>query len=310
MVMLKLSAFMLTLGEYEVNGTGFLIIALGGIALFLPFWFLRDWFLQRWRIKHTKITVKYEPPSGLSPAEMQHLFGSLPFERTLAATLVSMLHQSYIHIEVKGERKLFKLGPKSSASANSYEKLVLEHMGEHGVTFDDLASSMASDATARAFRRGVHDVLREKKLIAGKQVNQFFIRSLKITIVLLLTVVWWPLFVFALVHTLSVSVSDFSSIADFASYGATYSAILLLPLIIASVFVMKYRSQLLGRRWMATPKLDRQWPQIIGFREFTVHCYRSKLKFSSDELSKKARISILPYAIAFGAARNWRDIVS
>ena len=133
---------------------------------------------------------------------------------------------------------------------------------------------------------------------------------MQIAIVLLIVLVWWPLAVFSAMYILTTSALDAEVVMVLLRFGAIVSLVSLIPLLLISVFIMKYRSQLLGRRWMATKKLERKWPQLIGFREYTRLCYTDKLTFSDKLTRKKVRVKVLPYAIAFNAAKDWRDIVT
>lgn len=301
---------MLALGDFEVNGIAFTLITLALVSVFIPYWFLRDWFLQRWRIRRSKITILYEPPGKLTPAEILYLFSGLSMKRTVAATLVDLINKSYVHVEKRDGRKYFKLGPKSGSSSQHYEKLLLSEISEHGSTFEDIISKLDSEHIKQAFKSGVREALSQKSFISGEQVNKFFIRAIKATAALLVALIWLPLAIFSGLHVLSVSASSFEEVSLLFGYGIKFSLIFILPLGFLSLFVVKYRAKLLGRRWMATQKLNRKWPQLIGFKEYVGFCYRGKLNFASEDLRKKAKTSSLPYSIAFGYVEDVEKIVS
>ncbi len=69
------------------------------------------------------------------------------------------------------------------------------------------------------------------------------------------------------------------------------------------------RGRIIGRDWIITEKLEKLWPQLVGFRQYIQLVEADKLAFHSSHLETMSKNDILPYAVALGYVKNWRNII-
>jgi hypothetical protein len=81
-------------------------------------------------------------------------------------------------------------------------------------------------------------------------------------------------------------------------------AIVALPCIAISFFLLRFRGRMLGRYWLLTPKYERYLEQFEAYREFVRLTHKGKLHFDSKTLEKESLAQTRPYAIAFGYAKD------
>jgi hypothetical protein len=312
-----MGSYIWTVGEYKVSLLLYVTILFIGLIIFIPLILFRKWYFNRKRIKNSVITADFEPPSKLSPAEIQYLFGGVEHDRIIGATIIHLVQRGVLHMRrVDGEKKVFP-GPKETLNLKQHEKmLVVIAEKENGISAAAMIASPIAftdeetQINATTISEYIHHSLREQKLIEEKNVNKFFIDSIKVSAWLIFSLVWWPLFLFWFLSVLLASSSDISSIVDFIQVIAITSASLAIPITIASIFIVKWRARLIGRRWMSTTKLIRLWPQLMGYRHFVKLTERDRLKFETEKLKDESNKDILPYAVALGFIKDWRNIIS
>lgn len=311
----------IALGGYEVPLFIYAGIVFATSCVFLPMFLFRKWYSYRRRLKASLITSEYEPPSGLTPGEFQFLFGGINTERITAATIIHMVQRGYLHMRKIDGNKVIFAGPKApDESLKMWERMVLSQVESsvsgvkaqgimrHPIAFvdKDISEGQSSASTLSDY---IGESLQKRKLIKGKGVNAFFIEAMRVALLLTVTLVLWPVFLYWFLSLLTASTSDFASIQDFTVAGLIGSVAMFVPFYIFAVFFVKWRAQLFGRRWMASERLNRQWPQMMGFRHFVKLTEKNRLKFDSVELQEASSKDILPYAVALGFVDNWRQIV-
>lgn len=314
-----MGSFIWTVGGYKVSLLLYVTILAAGLIVFIPLTLFRKWYFNRRRLKATVISVEFEPPAKLTPAEVQYLFGGVEQERIIGATIIHLVQRSILHVrKVDGVKTVFA-GPKESSDLKAFEKmLVVQAQKEGGIKATKLLQSpiafvdgeLDSQKTASTISEYVHDSLRERSLVDGKNVNRFFIDSMKISLWLIFSLIWWPILLFGFLSLLLASSSDVSSVNDFVHLAGITTAVLFMPITIASLFVVKWRARLIGRRWMSTTRLTKLWPQLMGYRHFVKLTEKNRLQFESKKLKDVSSKGVLPYAVALGFVKNWRDIVS
>ena len=285
-----------------------LALSILSTALFLYLLLFRSWHSRKRHIKRSKISLAYKPPADLSPAETCFLFSGLPLSRSIAATLLNMTYRGLVHVKRREGGKLFFTGPKISDNLHEHEVFILDLLQPDGSSFASIEKIIDRHESER-FRSSVEQSLSSRGLIKGKQVNAFFVRALILTAQLLVLFIWWPLFVFSGLYLFTANAIEVSGFFDVVRAGAISTVIALVPFLFTSLFIMRFRAKLLGRRWMSTPRLMRLWPQMVGFREYCHLGEAGKLSYKDKAVEKKTRLRALPHAVAFGFKRNWRSIV-
>ncbi len=311
----------LEFGGYEVPIFLYVGILFLTSFVFLPMFLFRKWYSYRRRLKANLITSEYEPPSDLTPAEMQYLFGGINDERITAATIIHMVQRGYLHMRKENGIKKVFAGPKAAdSSLKMWEQMILTQIESsstgakadaimaHPIAFVDKdMNHRHSDASTLSDY--IAESLQKRKLIKGKGVNSFFLEAFSVALFLIATLILWPILLYWFLSLIESSTSDLASTQDFAITAAIASIAAFIPMYAFSVFFVKWRAQLFGRRWMASDRLNRQWPQMMGFRHFVKLTEKNRLRFDSEELQKSSSKDILPYAVALGFVENWRNIV-
>jgi len=311
----------LAFGGYEVPVFLYVSVVFITSFILLPMFLFRKWYSYRRRLKANLITSEYEPPSGLTPAEIQYLFGGINNERITTATIIHMVQRGYLHMRKEnGKKKVFP-GPKAAdVSLKIWEQMILTQIEaspegasadtvmKHPIAFVD-KNIQDKHSDASTLSDYIAESLKKRKLIKGKGVNTFFLEAFIVAVFLIASLVLWPIFFYWFLSLIEASTSDLASIQDFAMAAVIISAAAFVPLYAFSVFFVKWRAQLFGRRWMASDRLNRQWPQMMGFRHFVKLTEKNRLQFDSEELQKSSSKDILPYAVALGFVENWHSIV-
>ena len=83
--------------------------------------------------------------------------------------------------------------------------------------------------------------------------------------------------------------------------------IALVPLVVISFFLLRYRGLMLGREWLLQPSHMRYLEQIDSYRAFVRLTHSGKLRFESKELQEQSRQQTMPYAIALGFV-SWDEL--
>jgi hypothetical protein len=81
------------------------ILGMLGAALLLGLWWMIRWLRARWRRRRQTVVAQYEPPAGLTPAEIGLLQDDTTATREVAATLIDLAVRGYlkiIQIKAKG----------------------------------------------------------------------------------------------------------------------------------------------------------------------------------------------------------------
>src|SRR5271165_3171209 len=121
------------------------------IVVLLPLWAFIVMFFFWWtkgRDPHpdTSVAPMYEPPKGMTPAEVGTLIDDSVHPRDITATLVDLAVKGYIKIEETDSKVLLfthrdytfhslkEPGTWSSGSLEAHERVILNHMFPGGVT--------------------------------------------------------------------------------------------------------------------------------------------------------------------------------
>jgi len=128
---------------------------------------------------------------------------------------------------------------------------------------------------------------------------------------LLMTVlVTIPLTISLLIGMLQSGASDFSEIVDSVVLIIVVCFVLTIPMLILSAYLVHLRGRWSGRKWIITSKLNRFWAQVVGFRQYVQLAGKGKLKFRTSHLKSVSSNDMLPYSVALGFVKDWREIVT
>ena len=304
----------------EVGIFPLVIAVLVGLFFVLPSALFRKWYFYRRRLKKSVITAEYEPPLGLNPAEIGYLFDGKLREREVGATIISLIQKGYLHLKKVNGKKMIFAGPRVSDSLKTYEKkLIHEADTVDGVSAAQLLSRFTTVKTLKyegvasrelVFTQLVHADLHRRQYVKGEYLKYFLLASLKICLLLQIILIYLPLGSLYVLSTVKSGTADFALLGTLGLTGIVVSIFLLFPFFCASLFLSYLRGRILGREWIITEKLRRLWPQLVGYRQYIKLVENERLEFQSKDLAKTSKNETLPYAVAMGYVKNWRDIIS
>ncbi len=230
------------------------------------------------------IVVQYEPPAGLTPAEVGTLIDERVDKRDLSATIIDLAVRGFLTIEqIKSPWKLFgdeyifhKLPTKTRK--RPHEKLLLRAIFESGDTArtDEMTGFHAN---LEAIKQKLYDNLNRQGYFDGnpnKVRGRFFKRALVAVI---------GAFILA-------------GIVQYLIYGRLFLVPLLTALVLSWITV-GVASWVMPRK---TSKGRRVWEQIYGLEE-----YIRRAEVDAIEAADKQGVfeRLLPYAMVFGLTERW-----
>ncbi len=256
----------------------------------LMFWL---WYTRGRDPRRRSIAPRYEPPDGLTPAELGTLLDNSPDMRDISATVVDLAVRGYLLIEEKEETKLlglrttkdyiFRLQKKESEwkDMKAHERALLESLFAGGsrssVELSDLENSFYRD------RPGIRDRIFEPLL----QRRCYAKRPDKLKQAYLITA--------AAVAFLSLWGGGFlTAIFKLAHFGLIAGAGLL-----SAAIIFGFGWAMPARTLRGTRILE----GILGFEEFLSRVEGPRLErmVKTPEMFEK----FLPYAMALGVEKNW-----
>jgi uncharacterized membrane protein len=239
------------------------------------------------KLKKT-IIAQYEPPDGLSPAEVGGLVYAVVRSRDFTATLIDLAYRGYLKIVEKEEKVLWSKVKKytlikrksfgDDPSLLDHERKFLEAI--FGFSSERVEVSELKDKSS--FRQAVMELPKEiiKKLV-GKDLY-FSSTPISKTAGCILTVVLAP-FAFSLFPFIFI-----------LSAGLSLGNALLLSLIMFIIY-LAVRPQPLTERGV-----EAKW-YALGFKEYLQVAERFRLGACTPETFEK----YLSYAIVFGVEKQW-----
>lgn len=297
------------------------VIALVSVAVFYvgiyPLYVLYLRYRYTRRIKRQLVTSAYKLPVTLSPADLAYMFSTRVTKRHIYATVLDLANRSVLHMEKTDGKVIVSTGPKIDSNLTSYEKKYVKHVEEsaEGVDFERLAQGDAKHVTSPGEKIIgskqyvlwwlIRDSLLKRRFIeknmTAKYVRLLFIFGALIGLGLSVA----PLLIVRLIQLLNSGQVEPDRLVQTIQSGATFWGLALLPLIVVSFFLLRFRGWVLGRNWVLTASFQRYLGQIDAFREFVKLTHKGKLRFESKELREHSIAITRPYAIACGFVKKY-----
>jgi len=318
---LSLSALSFSLRGVEVSLVPFMATALVGLLFIFPAVLLRRKYFIARRFKKNRITAEYVAPLSLNPAEIGYLFDGKLKELQVGATIINLIQRGLLHVKKVDNNKRIFTGPRIDDNLKTYEKKLIEATEDsEGVSADILISRFTTNKTdnfsmqvlARetVFTQLVHSELSRQQYVRDAFMFRFLLYSLKIYLILAVLVIYLPFVSAWLFGAVYNGATDTEMLIDLLIGGFFISIYFFAPLYVFSMLINYLRARVVGREWLINTKLKRFWPQIVGYRQYIAMLEGESLKFSTRSLAESSKDSSLPYAVALGFVKNWRDIIS
>ncbi len=298
-----------------------LVFIIFGAVFILPFAVFRRWYFYRRRLKKNIITAEYEPPLGLNPAELGYMFDGKLRQQEVGGTIIHLLQRGVLHMrKVEGGKRIFA-GPKVESNLKEYEKkLVEEAEVPDGISADELMGRFTSYKSKNIntplvsrefmFTQYVHADLLKRQYVRGSFIRRFLQGSFNITILLLIIFVLLPIFGVWCLMSVQEGIASLSDLGILLVFASIFSLMFFPAFFIAGMILNYFKGRVIGRECMITPKLKRLWPQIVGFRQYVRLVENDRLEFQARRMAEVSKNDTLPYAVALGFVKNWRDIIN
>ncbi|MDB5182375.1 MAG: Protein of unknown function rane [Candidatus Saccharibacteria bacterium] len=254
----------------------------------------------RTTVKHHSTTfANYNPPLGLTPAELGYVFSGKMGKKEILSGIVSLGQKGLLAItpvknnkDILHENSIVKLTGKQ-APLDAYEKALLrvvEHIAADNVTIKMVYLNTSGGNNRNLLKSILEDSLKQKGLIFGLYKKE----SIR------------PLMVKTLILTLLIVAIFAVGLASQNAPGQKAIDIILLSVaVVPPAFLLAFMSlasfyRMRGILPNGTKKLKHAWLDILGFKDYlkVVEAPRLKYELSDDDLVLPPNPS-LPYFYAF-----------
>lgn len=296
------------------------IIGLIGSMIIVPLAFFMRRVIRRQQLRSSIVTAQYEPPAGLSPAEMGYLFDGSFGEAETVGTIIDLLQRGVLKQHPNDKKHIFvstKIPDKLTVLEKCLVKLIeskKEGASIKSLTYGFLKTDWHTGGESWGVPAGkkyyyneiIHNDLKQRGFVKGHSAWHFITQSVRMDIYLLFILVVLPLLTWNSINFVRNGGIEFKELFNIMGLLAMVP-VLLIPFFLPAMVLAYIRAKIVGRTWIRTPKLKKIWPQIEGFREYIRLTEQDRLSFETTLLKDKARNRALPYSIALGLSNNWEE---
>jgi hypothetical protein len=248
----------------------------------------------------------------MSPAELAYIFSSKVKRPQLFATVLDLANRSIVLIH-KSQGKLTVVnGPRVDSGLKPFELLLLSNI--HGIEDPVNLDSVTDGFTSYKEKNGtkidgsrqyvfwwiLRDTLRNRKIIQTHLTKRYAYMLFMFGVVSSFVAIELIIIITRLLQMISGGEVGIDRLISSAGSGLSFWLIAVLPMLIVSFGLLKFKGRMMGREWVMTDHYKRYLSQIDSFREFVRLTHKDKLKFESKELHKESIALTRPYAIACG----------
>ncbi len=308
-----------TFGAMEVSRNADYRLALLSLAvaylLVYPIWVMYKRRRFQRRISLSVVTSMYKLSVKMSPAEMAYVFSARVGKRHLYATLLDLTNRNVLVMKNNSSGIAVEFGTNTADKLHSYEKLLVGQLHIAGkqaavrTMVDGFTNySLSSGEKIRGSRTYVfwwllRNTLRQNARIYENMTPKY-VRLLVSTGVLAgAVIVFIPLMLIRISQSVASGDVDLANWVEHMVNAGVLWLMALMPLLIVSFFLLRFRGLMLGREWLLKPSFLRYIEQIDSYRAFVRLTHNGKLRFESKELQQLSREQTMPYAIALGYVR-------
>ncbi len=276
---------------FFISNNGIFVVPL--LAFFLMYWL---WYTRGRDPRRLPIAPQYEPPKGLTPAEVGTLMDNYPDLRDITATLVDLAVRGYLRIEEKETDTWFGLSSKTEytfvlrkkesewGELSPHEDQLLRSIFSDGtldsVDLADLANEFYKDLPA--IRDRIYEKLVQRKFYAARpdKVKQPYV------------------FAAIVIPSIFIGLTLFSPVPYWL--GQTELGLIVASLL--SGLPVAFFGWFMPAR---TPLGARTLERVLGFEEFIgrVESDRFKRMITGPEQFEK----LLPFAMAMSVEKKWAE---
>lgn len=276
------------------------------------------------RIRNERVTTiitQYEPPCGLSPAEVGLLYDMRCQRTEVMATLFDLEQRGIVKLIDSSTVEIINQAAYDSLA--EYEKIAIRiAKGETSAldtprTFPFTLTDATSGTTyrfdlplpQRQSLRAFSQAVQQSIIAKGIPMRNFMLAFLKRAIIVTLVIGLLPLLTVAMSgESNGVSYNAWSGQAFVGAFTLTIAMGLLLgPAYLASsLFFTWLWTKIAGRYWINTRAARALWPELEGYRLYLKQVDLDNIQFESTDRSGTPVTKTLPYAMVFGLDTRWQ----
>ena len=293
-------------------------VGLAGVFIFFfimyPLYILFLRFRHSRRIKNQLVTSMYKLPIVMNPVELAYIFSTKVKKPQLYATLLNLANRSILIMHNKKGKTTVEIGPKVDKDLRSFEKFLIEQISQSTDPVDteivmngyanhilkSKKTEKVSGSKQYVFWWLLRDSLRNRKIIQTKLSKRYALMIFMFGVLGSLGVLVVSIVFLRLIQMINAGEVDLGRISSSFGSALLLWVIIIIPMILVSFGLLKYRGRMLGRHWIVTDQYKRYVGQMDAFREFVRLTHKDKLRFESKELHKESVALTRPYAIACG----------
>lgn len=322
---------MLYFADVDISLNGFSVylvfIILIGIFLSLIFILLTPVLLfsaalrkqaERFRQQRdSTVIAQYEPPYGLSPAEIGLLYDMKCENKEIRATLFLLQQRKIITMDSMSAVSV--INPDAYNKLEEYEKVAVRMFAKEASTLEPAKTfpiTIASEKGTQTFNLPVppakskyHFTTAVQQSLATKGYKTKNYTTTFVARVLIASALFglWPMVSAALpldsngVTYAAWSIQSFGSAVLFTILIGIFAFPLYL---LFGYLFMRLYVRIAGRAWLNTKQIRRLWPELEGYRLFLEQVDLDNIQFESVQGSPVT--ATLPYAMVFNLDTKWQ----
>lgn len=269
------------------------------------------------------IITAFDPPLGLSPAEIGMLYDTVCGDKEVRATLFDLAQKRIITLN--SQNSVSVIDQQAYDHLPDYAKVAVRIFDQQTAKSDKQYSShtivghidsrayaytfkIPVRQTRKLFTDAVWTSLRDKgyKL---KKYRQTFWQHLIYVFLGFWSLPWvGTVFFGGNVNDHTVARFSLDSIFVAGPLSAFILGIFLWPVyLLLSYFCLSLFIKIAGRYWINTKQVRQIWPQLEGYRRFLSVVDLQRIQFESIETPLQAVVDSLPYAIVFNLETKWQE---
>jgi hypothetical protein len=267
------------------------------------------------KLNSNVVVAEYDPPEGLTPAELGFLFDNKLGIGEVYATILTLEAQGLVTLVEEGGKLNIQQVQPASKDLRDFDKAVLNILANKdnsisvgALTIEGAPELLRSNNKVKAINKKLlKNITRSAELALRKELQtQGYLKSTKDQINSLLRRLV-PLMM-ALIF-LTVYTSHPKSINAAAEITILLLIVFSPAYFLVAVFLLSAFQKVAGDPWSGTQKLKQVWPEIEGYREYIKVVEAGELQFESENAKQVIKNKNLPYAIALGFNTGWLEKV-
>jgi hypothetical protein len=248
------------------------------------------------RNRENTIIAQYDPPNGLSPAEVGYLYDMDCGKKEIIATLLDLKRRQIVMII--DDKKITVTDDNAYANLYDYEKIAID-IYSSGVDDSEIINNKSKSLLNNDFARSVKSAVSKK----GFTVKSHFVEISKRALLFAVVICFWPLII-SLINGINFNDNSYQP----WTFGAFVSGIImtlmavmfLFPFYIGAGFIMmKLWVKVVGKYWLGSKSVRLFWPELEGYRLFIKQTDLRKIQYEAQQQDESTIGITLPYAIVF-----------